>query len=61
MQRGSDSLGGLGPQLVGERIHVNRRVTSVIRQLGEGTILTLIHVLNFLVLNFDTDDLNFSF
>lgn len=36
MQRGSDALGGLGPQLVGERIHVNRRLTSVIRQLGEG-------------------------
>ena len=42
MQRGSDALGGLGPQLVGERIHVNRRMTSVIRQLGEGTVLNLI-------------------
>jgi|AntRauTorckE5430_2_1112549.scaffolds.fasta_scaffold10283_4 hypothetical protein len=39
MQRGVDlATGGLGPQLVGEKITVNRRVTSVIRQLGEGNI-----------------------
>ena len=36
MQRGSDNSGGLGPQLVGEKIAVNRRVVSVVRQLGEG-------------------------
>lgn len=37
MQRGTDSsAGGLGPQLVGEKIIINRRVTSVVRQLGEG-------------------------
>lgn len=39
MQRGIDhSGGGLGPQLVGEKIHVNRRVVSVNRQLGEGKL-----------------------
>mmetsp|Transcript_17668 Transcript_17668/g.26475 ORF Transcript_17668/g.26475 Transcript_17668/m.26475 type:complete len:416 (+) Transcript_17668:306-1553(+) len=31
-----DNSGGLGPQLVGEKISINRRVVSVIRQLGEG-------------------------
>ena len=36
MQRGLDASGGLGPQLVGEKINVNRRVVSVVRQLGEG-------------------------
>lgn len=36
MQRGMDSIVGLGPQLVGEKVQVNRRATSVIRQLGEG-------------------------
>lgn len=28
--------GGLGPQLAGERIHVNHRVVAVVKQLGEG-------------------------
>ena len=37
MQRGAEALsGGLGPQLAGEKINVNRRVVSVVRQLGEG-------------------------
>ena len=36
MQRGADNSGGLGPQLVGEKISVNRRNVSVVRQLGEG-------------------------
>lgn len=37
MQRGADSsAGGLGPQLVGEKIVINRRAISVVRQLGEG-------------------------
>mmetsp|Transcript_32956 Transcript_32956/g.38356 ORF Transcript_32956/g.38356 Transcript_32956/m.38356 type:complete len:654 (+) Transcript_32956:408-2369(+) len=36
MQRGMDQSGGLGPQLVGEKISVNRRNVSVLRQLGEG-------------------------
>jgi len=37
MQRGGDtSSGGLGPQLVGERININRRITFVVSQLGEG-------------------------
>lgn len=31
-----ESGGGLGPQLAGERITVNRRVVSVVKQLGEG-------------------------
>lgn len=34
MQRNSDNSGGL--LLAGEKISVNRRVVSVIRQLGEG-------------------------
>lgn len=39
MQRGNDTTPGeLGPQLVGEKITINRRVTSVIRQLGEGEL-----------------------
>jgi hypothetical protein len=40
MQRGSESIGGggLGPQLVGEKISVNRRAVSVLRQLGEGKL-----------------------
>ena len=47
MQRGADSCtGGLGPQLVGEKITVNRRVTSVVRQVGEGeTMLVLLVVM----------------
>ena len=39
MQRGSDSNGGgggLGPQLVGEKIAVNRRNTTVVKHIGEG-------------------------
>uniref|UniRef100_A0A7S3QH94 non-specific serine/threonine protein kinase n=1 Tax=Chaetoceros debilis TaxID=122233 RepID=A0A7S3QH94_9STRA len=37
MPGGADaSSGGLGPQLVGEKIAINRRTTSVLRQLGEG-------------------------
>ena len=43
MQRGSDHSGGLGPQLVGEKIVVNRRVVSVVRQLGEGAFVVCIH------------------
>ena len=46
MQRGSENTsggGGLGPQLVGEKLTVNRRNVSVIRQLGEGM---LIHCFN---------------
>ena len=37
MQRGTEQAAtGLGPQLAGEKIHVNKRSLSVIRQLGEG-------------------------
>ena len=38
MQRGQDLPGsaGLGPGLAGEKISVNKRNVSVIRQIGEG-------------------------
>lgn len=49
MQRGGDSSnGGLGPQLVGEKITINRRITSVARQLGEGE-KRIIHQLGSLI------------
>ena len=39
MQRVGESLGSLGPQLAGEKIAVNRRVVTVVKQLGEGAVI----------------------
>jgi len=37
MQRGTEaSAGGLGPQLAGEKLTINGRVVTVVKQLGEG-------------------------
>ncbi len=56
MQRGSNidhsGGGGLGPQLVGEKINVNRRIVSVIRQLGEGMVIYYILSILYCILSY---------
>lgn len=42
MNRGTEALAaGLGPQLAGEKITINGRIVTVIKQLGEGAQLVL--------------------